>query len=342
MSWRDILRLFAQRSKRLRKNLKSTDGVANGEQPAFNNGSCISSTSCTENTSASTTIHRYEGNRRFHNEQDVNYLLPTDTEEDDRVNQQHWLIREAFGSHFSAPVHDLLENGTKVHDAGCGPATFTLELSKMYPASNFIGTDVSPRFPESIKPKNCTFQVYNVTLPSPFPENYFGYVHQRLLTLGLLKDDWPKVIKRHMDTLKPGGWIELTEVSYLKEHLKNAGPHISQCMDTMYSVVAGAGLHPNAGPDLERILKEAGFINVETVTFYMPIKHSGKIGDLFWEDIQMGCNAALKYFISMDPSFKEPGAMQRYLELIGDECSKNLTSIPWMRVYGQKPDVNNN
>lgn len=40
--------------------------------------------------------------------------------EDDRVNQQHWLIREAFGSHFSAPVHDLLENGTKVHDAGCG------------------------------------------------------------------------------------------------------------------------------------------------------------------------------------------------------------------------------
>lgn len=85
--------------------------------------------------------------------------------------------------------------------------------------------------------------------------------------------------------------------------MKNAGPHISQCMDTsklyysllhcfkklnelfhflVYSVVAGAGLHPNAGPDLERILKEAGFINVETVTFYMPIKHSGKIGDLFW------------------------------------------------------------
>lgn len=50
----------------------------------------------------------------------------------------------------------------------------------------------------------------------------------------------------------------------------------------MYSVVKGAGLHPNAGPDLVRILKEAGFINVNTVTFDMPIKHSGKIGDLFW------------------------------------------------------------
>ncbi|KAI7875314.1 S-adenosyl-L-methionine-dependent methyltransferase [Lichtheimia hyalospora FSU 10163] len=283
MSWRDILRLFAQRSKRLRKNMKSSsNGVANGDQPTFNNGSCISSTSGTENTPTSTIIHRYESNRRFHNEEDVNYLLPTDTEEDDRINEQHWLIREAFGCHFSAPVDDLLENGTEVHDAGCGPGTFTLEMSKMYPASNFIGTDVSPRFPECIKPKNCTFQVYNVTLPSPFPENHFGYVHQRLLILGLLKDDWPKVIQRHMDSLKPGGWIELTEVSYLKENLKNAGPHISQCMDTMYSVVAGAGLHANAGPDLERILKEAGFINVKTVTFYMPIKHSGKIGDLFW------------------------------------------------------------
>ena len=56
------------------------------------------------------------------------------------------------------------------------------------------------------------------------------------------------------------------------------------------------------------------------------------------EDIQMGCNAALKYFIAMDPTFKEPGAMQSYLELIGNECSANKTSMPWMRVYGQKPD----
>ena len=79
MSWRDILRLLAQRSKRLRKTMKSSSSngatAANGQHPAAN-GSCISSTSCTENI----TIHRYEGNRRFHNEQDVNYLLPTDTE----------------------------------------------------------------------------------------------------------------------------------------------------------------------------------------------------------------------------------------------------------------------
>lgn len=77
MSWRDFLRLFAQRSKRLKKTMKSSASFS-GEQPALNNGSSISSTSCPEKTS--TTIHRYEGNRRFHNEQDVNYLLPTDAE----------------------------------------------------------------------------------------------------------------------------------------------------------------------------------------------------------------------------------------------------------------------
>lgn len=58
----------------------------------------------------------------------------------------------------------------------------------------------------------------------------------------------------------------------------------------VYSVVEGAGLHPNAGPDLVRILKEAGFINVNTVTFDMPIKHSGKIGDLFWYVFKMISN----------------------------------------------------
>lgn len=54
--------------------------------------------------------------------------------------------------------------------------------------------------------------------------------------------------------------------------------------------------------------------------------------------MQMGCHAALKYFIAMDPSFKEPGAMERYLKVLGDECSKNKTSMLWMRVYGQKPE----
>lgn len=45
----------------------------------------------------------------------------------DRLHQQHWMIRLAFGSNFDAPVQDALERGIVVLDSACG--TYTLACS---------------------------------------------------------------------------------------------------------------------------------------------------------------------------------------------------------------------
>lgn len=74
-----------------------------------------------------------------------------------------------------------------------GPGTWTLEMAEAYPHSSFVGTDISAVFPESIKPKNCHFEIANIGAHLPYPDDQFDYLHQRILTLGLTAAEWDNV-----------------------------------------------------------------------------------------------------------------------------------------------------
>lgn len=38
----------------------------------------------------------------------------------DRLHQQHWMIKLAFGGNFSSPVEEQLQKGITVLDSACG------------------------------------------------------------------------------------------------------------------------------------------------------------------------------------------------------------------------------
>lgn len=80
-----------------------------------------------------------------------------------------------------------------VLDAGCGPGSWTLEMAEKYPKSKFYGVDCSCVFPDNVRPKNVEFAISNIAKDIPYPSNYFHFVFQRLLFLGLTNDDWDDV-----------------------------------------------------------------------------------------------------------------------------------------------------
>ena len=94
---------------------------------------------------------------------------------------------------FTVPLHKQLEEGIKVLDSGTGPATWSFEMAETYPRSTIYGIDASCTFPEEIKPANVEFVIGNVAKELPYEENFFDFIHQRLLILGLTGEDWPKV-----------------------------------------------------------------------------------------------------------------------------------------------------
>lgn len=94
---------------------------------------------------------------------------------------------------FFSPVAKKLDEGINVLDSGCGPATWAFEMAETYPRSTIYGIDASCVFPEDIKPANVEFMIGNIAKEIPYEENYFDFIHQRLLILGLTGDDWTMV-----------------------------------------------------------------------------------------------------------------------------------------------------
>ncbi|KAF7728640.1 hypothetical protein EC973_005677 [Apophysomyces ossiformis] len=139
-------------------------------------------------------------------------VLAQDHNEQDRTVAQHYILRTAFKGDFSAPVRQALDKGSVVLDVGCGPGTWTMEMSTEFPNSTFIGIDCQSVFPRDIKPKNCLFRTCDVTqLPLPFPDNSVDFIFQRDLNWHLLAYMWSPLVKEYLRILKPGGWLELME-----------------------------------------------------------------------------------------------------------------------------------
>lgn len=70
--------------------------------------------------------------------------------------------------------------------------------------------------PPHLVPPNCSFVEFNAEtdwsgVEKLIPAGRFDFIHSRLLTVGV--KDWPSVFKNCFQYLKPGGWLEVTDVT---------------------------------------------------------------------------------------------------------------------------------
>lgn len=139
------------------------------------------------------------------------YVLSTNSEEDDRLVAQHYLLRMALGgTDYHVPSACL--QSAVVLDIGCGSGAWTMEMATAFPRSTFIGIDPNGSFPQDIKPKNCHFRQCKLDPTQlPFPDNSFDYIYQRDLNWGLSRRTWRTLMAEYHRILKPGGWIEVVE-----------------------------------------------------------------------------------------------------------------------------------
>ncbi|KAI7851534.1 S-adenosyl-L-methionine-dependent methyltransferase [Circinella umbellata] len=291
-------------------------------------------TSETNIVSHTNEIQYKDEGRRYHGNENAGYILPEDEIENDRMNMQHYCIKTFFGDNFDAPIEEQLQQGITVLDSGCGPGAWTLDMAKVYPASKFHGVDISEVFPMEIKPSNVEFQVHNIAESIPFPDNYFDYIHQRLLCMGLRKEEWYSVIANFMRALKPGGWFELTECT--SPEMINRGPKMGILMEAVSEIAKLKNLVPDISQHLERLMKEAGATNIIKKELFTPINHTNKAGELLWKDFSMLYTAMCPVVSKKHPELASEKAYRQFLNEAGEECKEYKTAFIWVRCYGQK------
>lgn len=68
-----------------------------------------------------------------------------------------------------------------------------------------VGVDIAPTQPEWVPP-NCRFELDDIEQPWTWKTNSFDFIFARDLILAVR--DWPRLIDRIYNHLKPGGWVE--------------------------------------------------------------------------------------------------------------------------------------
>ncbi|KAF2102812.1 S-adenosyl-L-methionine-dependent methyltransferase [Rhizodiscina lignyota] len=221
----------------------------------------------------------------------VNYALPNNEQEIDRLELQHRIWDIMLGGRLN--LAPLSRDITHAIDIGCGTGAWAIEFADANPNCDVIGADLSPIQPDVV-PRNLTFLVDDASAEWTY-STPFDYIHTRAISSGI--KDWPAFLEQCFRHLKPGGWVELQEF-----HLPFTCDDSSTTPDTavrtwsasLTSAIGKAGIDVSAENSYShpKRLRDVGFINVEMINAKWPIgpwargEKEKRIGALFLKDLE--------------------------------------------------------
>ncbi|KND91765.1 hypothetical protein TOPH_03891 [Tolypocladium ophioglossoides CBS 100239] len=189
------------------------------------------------------------------------------------------------------------------------------DFADEHPECEVIGTDLSPIPPEWVPP-NLRFEIDDCTKDWTFSHNSFDFIHIRFLVGGIA--DWTHLFRQAYHCCKPGGWVQSGEFEAII--LSDDGTVNDQTtMGTLWNkLLIEAGKKAGRSfliktENLQRKgLEEAGFVDIQEVTYKSPINGWPK-----------------------DPHLAEIG---RYIELTMDNDIEGYTMYLWNQVMGWPMD----
>ena len=254
------------------------------------------------------------------------YLLPKDSQEINRLDFQHYLLRQALKGNYLAPIRDP----GYILDVGAGTGRWGREMATCFPASQVMGIDLEQVASTGPIPPNYTFAPGSVLTRLPVANNTFHFVHQRLLVGAIPAQQWPDVIRELLRVTKPSGWLELVESG---SETVNPGPRTEAFFQWGLEASLLHGIDPRVVPHLGKHLREQGLYHVQTGHVDIPIGcWGGRLGTMMQEDL-------LSSFAALEALFTQTGpadAFHALLKQLPDEWAEYHTLYRFFSFYGQK------
>ncbi len=259
----------------------------------------------------------------------ASYLFPRHPSEIDRLDVQHYAMREALGANYLAPI----DPPRTVLDAGCGTGQWGFEMCGEFPDAHVAGFDLVPGKPA--RPSGYSFVKGNLLAGLPFGDDRFDFVHQRFLVAGLPLPSWPAVAMELVRTARPGGWVELVEARLV---LEPAGPATDRLLRLAMGMAASLGLDTGrvVADSLDGYLRGAGLERVARRELALPIGDwGGRVGVLMATDIRAGFTRACEVLHATSRLPLEEG--MDLVQRLSEEFERHRTTITSVVSFGRKP-----
>ncbi|KIX03000.1 uncharacterized protein Z518_06550 [Rhinocladiella mackenziei CBS 650.93] len=166
-----------------------------------------------------------------------------------------------------APIGD---GAHRILDIGAGTGSWSIAMGDRYPQAEIIGIDISASAPIWIPP-NTRFEIADIedewTFSAPFDFIYCRYM------AGAIKD-WPRLIQRSFENLKPGAWAEFADLDI--EYYSQDGTLTEDHAIVRWIEIATRGMEDfgrtlRPGKKLEGWMRDAGFVNLQVVRDPIPV-----------------------------------------------------------------------
>ncbi len=245
------------------------------------------------------------------------------------LDLQHYLLRYALKGNYLAPITEP----ARILDVGCGTGRWLAEMAQEFPRAEAIGIDLTP--PENgsaMFPPNCQFQQANLLNSLPFEDHSFDFVHQRLLLFAIPAARWPQLIQELVRVTRVQGWIELTEVDPLFQHI---GPATERVLDLVIRAGQQLGIDMSIAHNIGPLLRAAELTHVEISTRIIPCGNwAGRLGSMALADV-MAIAQALKPLVATQKqtTLEEYDSLMAQME---EEVEQYHTAFNFHFAYGQR------
>lgn len=179
-----------------------------------------------------------------------------------------WLIQHH--GLYSAPLSKSANQ--RVVDIGCGTGVWAIAFATEHPDSHVLGVDITLPKPERA-PENCSFAVADAEVDWSFATAPFDLIYGRMLVNSIR--DWPRFMRRCVQHLKPGGWLELSDVAH-RFFAEDGCGEADSPMLRWWRVVFQESSRSN-GIDIDdtyrhaQQMRDAGFTDVRERVFNWPV-----------------------------------------------------------------------
>jgi ubiquinone/menaquinone biosynthesis C-methylase UbiE len=183
------------------------------------------------------------------------YIFPKHRSEVDRLDVQHYALRETLGANYVAPV----DHPERILDVGCGSGQWGLDLCEQFPTAVVVGLDLFIGKRENAARHHWVRS--NLLHGLPFGDDLFDFTHQRLLLAGIPLARWQAVVEDLVRVTRPGGWVELAEPPF---EIEREGPANRRLRTLTTELSASMGLDSTTVvfDSVDGYLRDAGLSGV--------------------------------------------------------------------------------